>query len=88
MADSSSDDGRPRSIKRVFLENPFVPLGTLAVILSVGLGLKNMTTGNQTGSQAMMRNRVGAQLFLVGGLVASAVYISVKQHLNKEKDDN
>nr|XP_018905580.1 PREDICTED: HIG1 domain family member 2A, mitochondrial [Bemisia tabaci] len=50
-------------------ENPFVPIGTLATVAAISVGLYAMVTGRKRLSQLMMRCRVGAQGFAITAIL-------------------
>lgn len=51
-------------------ENPMVPLGTVATLTALLIGLRSFYMGNIKMSQYMMRARVGAQAFTLFSIVA------------------
>ncbi|XP_017886429.1 HIG1 domain family member 2A, mitochondrial [Ceratina calcarata] len=62
-------------------ENPAVPLGTLATVIALSLGLYNFHKGNTVMSQYMMRARVGAQAFTILSMVAGFLLVARKEKI-------
>lgn len=61
-------------MKNKIVSNPFVPIGMLATVGALGMGLNAMRTGERRKSQLMMRARVICQgLTIVAILVGIAV---------------
>ncbi|XP_043218901.1 HIG1 domain family member 2A, mitochondrial-like [Amphibalanus amphitrite] len=62
---------------RKLKSNPLVPIGCLATITALSVGLWNFKSGRSQASQRMMRMRVLAQGFtvaaLIGGIAANAL---------------
>nr|XP_050048961.1 HIG1 domain family member 2A-like [Dermacentor andersoni] len=67
---------RAARIKNKLAANPFVPLGLLATVTALGVGLKTMVKGQSRQSQMMMRTRVVCQgltfVAILVGIVAGA----------------
>jgi hypothetical protein len=61
-------------LRRKFRENPLVPVGVVATISALALGLRAFRRGDSKKSQMYMRMRVGAQgatiIALLGGIYA------------------
>ncbi|XP_076295072.1 HIG1 domain family member 2A, mitochondrial [Lasioglossum baleicum] len=60
-------------------ENPMVPLGTIATVTALLVGLKSFYVGNTKMSQYMMRARVGAQAFTLLSIVAGLLLTARKK---------
>ncbi|XP_076651646.1 HIG1 domain family member 2A, mitochondrial [Halictus rubicundus] len=60
-------------------ENPLVPLGTVATLSALTIGLWHFYVGNTKMSQYMMRARVGAQGFTLLSIVAGLLLTARKQ---------
>jgi len=75
---------------RKFIENPFVPVGALATVGFLGVGLKNMYDGNRLKSQMMMRGRIAAQGFTVIAILGGLFYQGLKalKEAEKEQQEN
>lgn len=65
-------------ISRVFMTNPFVPIGCLSTVAALLVGLKNFYKGDHKRQQVMMRARVGAQGFTVFALLGGVFYHAFK----------
>ncbi|KAK3915568.1 HIG1 domain family member 2A, mitochondrial [Frankliniella fusca] len=65
-------------ITRIFMTNPFVPIGCMATVAALVLGLKNFYHGNHRNQQLMMRARVGAQGFTIAALMGGVFYHAFK----------
>lgn len=61
-------------------ENPLVPIGCLATVGALSMGLVSFKRGNMAMSQNMMRLRVVAQGGTVVGLVGGIALASTKQN--------
>ncbi|XP_011876428.1 PREDICTED: HIG1 domain family member 2A, mitochondrial [Vollenhovia emeryi] len=61
--------------KRKSMENPLVPIGTLATTAALTIGLVNLYTGNVKRQQQMMRARVAAQSFTVICMVVGFMFL-------------
>ncbi|XP_054010064.1 HIG1 domain family member 2A, mitochondrial-like [Hylaeus anthracinus] len=59
-------------------ENPVVPLGAMATVAALTVGVYNFYHGNTKMSQYMMRARVGAQAFTIFAMVAGFM-LTVKE---------
>ncbi|KYM79276.1 PREDICTED: HIG1 domain family member 2A, mitochondrial [Atta cephalotes] len=56
-------------------ENPLVPIGTLATITALSIGLISFYKGKREMQQYMMRARVGAQAFTIVCMVVGFIMI-------------
>ncbi|XP_076242219.1 HIG1 domain family member 2A, mitochondrial [Calliopsis andreniformis] len=54
-----------QKLLRKTLENPFIPIGTVATVSALVCGLYHFYKGNSKMSNYMMRARVGAQAFTI-----------------------
>ncbi|KAK9496403.1 hypothetical protein O3M35_013307 [Rhynocoris fuscipes] len=77
--DISKQEGFTEKLMRRFKENPFVPIGCLATVGCLTLGLFSFHRGERRMSQLMMRARVVAQGFTVVALVAGVSMTAIKK---------
>ncbi|CAF0890920.1 unnamed protein product [Adineta ricciae] len=60
-------------------KNPLVPIGLLATVAALTLGLRAVSRGDRWQSQMMMRARIGAQGFTILAVLASIMYAGQSQ---------
>ncbi|XP_077544481.1 uncharacterized protein LOC144156353 [Haemaphysalis longicornis] len=70
--DAAAKLDRADRVKNKLASNPFVPLGLLATVTALGVGLRSMVKGQAKQSQMMMRTRVVAQ-----GLTFAAILVGI-----------
>ncbi|XP_011166197.1 HIG1 domain family member 2A, mitochondrial [Solenopsis invicta] len=61
--------------KRKTQENPLVPIGALATVVALSVGLVSFYKGKRGMQQKMMRARVGAQAFTIICMVAGFILL-------------
>lgn len=70
--DAAAKVDRAARAKNKLASNPFVPLGLLATVTALGVGLRSMVKGQPKQSQMMMRTRVVCQ-----GLTFAAILVGI-----------
>lgn len=70
--DAAAKVERGALVKNKLASNPFVPLGLLATVMALGVGLRSMVKGQAKQSQMMMRTRVLCQ-----GLTFAAILVGI-----------
>ncbi|CAF1385204.1 unnamed protein product [Adineta steineri] len=60
-------------------QNPLIPIGLLATVAALTLGLRAVSRGDKWQSQMMMRARIGAQGFTILAVLASIMYAGAGQ---------
>jgi len=60
-------------------QNPLIPIGLLATVAALTLGLRAVSRGDKWQSQMMMRARIGAQGFTILAVLASIMYAGHNQ---------
>ncbi|XP_029045859.1 HIG1 domain family member 2A, mitochondrial [Osmia bicornis bicornis] len=65
--------------RRKLIENPAVPIGTVATTAALTYGLFSFYQGNKIMSQYMMRARVAAQSFTILSMALGFVIVATRQ---------
>ena len=74
----------PAPPKRTILGNPMIPLGLLATVTCLALGLKSMVQGRKHLSQLYMRGRVACQALTV----VAIVYGTTRTKILETREEN